>query len=114
MLLAARGMSSLTVRGVLRKSSQNDKQTSAPGVAAYLLANGEVAVALEALISQGALGDCIEGLPASCAFEGLVITGLGWPCASEPCAQRHLSGVASKAGPKCSKHGLPAMTEDAV
>ncbi|KAA6429915.1 MAG: hypothetical protein FRX49_00347 [Trebouxia sp. A1-2] len=85
-------MSSLTVRGVLRKSSQNDKQTSAPGVAAYLLANGEVAVALEALISQGALGDCTEGLPASCAFEGLVITGLGWPCASEPCAQRHLSG----------------------
>ena len=87
-LLAARGMPSLTVRGVLRKSSQEEEQPSAPGVAAYLLARGEVAVAVEALISQGALGDCTEGLPASCAFEGLVNKGLGWPCASVPCTHR--------------------------
>ena len=97
MLLAAGGMPSLTVRGILRKASQDEEQTSAPGVAAYLLASGEVAVAVEALISQGALGDCTEGLPASCAFEGLVINGLGWPCASVPCTHRQFVG--------CSKQG---------
>ncbi len=61
-------------------------------MAAYLLANEEVAVTVEALISQGALGDCTEGLPASCAFEGLVNNGLGWPCASVPCTQRQFVG----------------------
>lgn len=82
----------MTVRSILRKSSQNEIQTGAPGVAAYLLTKGEVAVAVEALISQGALGDCTEGLPASCAFEGLVNKGLGWPCASIPCTHRQFVG----------------------
>ncbi len=81
----------------VRKASQDEEQTSAPGVAAYLLASGEVVAAVEALISQGALGDCTEGLPASCAFDGLVNKGLGWPCAPVPCTHRQFVG--------CGKQG---------
>ena len=99
----------------MRHSSQDEEQKGAPGVAAYLLASGEVPVAVDALISQGALGECTEGLPNSCAFEGLVIKGMGWPCASVSCTHHQSVGsVASRAVPMCSRHGLPAVTEDAV
>ena len=67
-------------------------------MAAYLLASGEVTSAVEALISQGPLGDCTEGLPASCAFEGLVNKGLGWPCASVPCTHRQHVGGGKQGG----------------
>ena len=87
------------MRGIFGKASQDEEeQRGAPGVAAYLLARGEVVAAVEALISQGALGDCTEGLPASCAFEGLVIKGLGWPCASVPCTHHQSVGCSKQGG----------------
>lgn len=52
-----------------------------PGVLAYLVARDEEAGAADALISQGPLGDCTEGLPTSCVFGGLISKGLGLPFA---------------------------------
>ena len=51
-----------------------------PGVAAYFLARGETAAGVEALISQGALGDPTPSVPASTsALPGLFSKRLGLP-----------------------------------
>lgn len=51
-----------------------------PGVVAYFLARGETTAGVEALISQGALGDPTPSVPAiTSALPGLFSKGLGLP-----------------------------------